>query len=970
MGPRGGSLCTNISLGLVVNLPQNIGPYQVVRLLGQGGMGVVYEVVHSRQPGKRLALKLILADEPPPDVLTRFQREAELLAKVSHPNIVGVLDFASDAGRPYMVFDYVAGEDLRSLCSASPMDPQQVARIGRDLAAALDLLHRRGIIHRDLKPENVILRPDGSPVLLDFGLARELDAERLTVTGTILGTPSFMAPEQANGLTDLDGRTDVYGLGAILFFLLLGRPPFRGTTPMGILRQVLMEEPKWDLEVLVATDVSEAPPPPLPSVLNTESTWAPGAQPPGESTVWTEGPAGEQTEWGGAVGPASSEPTVGIPPPGAPGAQPPGKSTVWTEGPAGEQTEWGGAVGPASSEPTVGIPPPGDSTVDFPPRAGLEAYPGNAADLAAKAEATSRLVPASSSVPRPLEAIVRVAMAKERTDRYLDVAALGVDLERFLSGDRGDAAGRLRSIGWRRRRKAWLALLVVAIAALAVAEVWRRGRVRDATPTSSPTTGTPDPALVEVLKSLPPIGSSDFAERLKEAREANEDAVVLVDLGRAQKELNGLRSKSGAERTAAVGAWRKAHSGLPPRLLGPVQLELGPRWSWVHEVPKGREGKEKLDDFLESSKNSKRRAYLGIYGVQARFLNAAGTQVLVANGRKVSVWDLKGGEPAFKGESSLPKGPTELSWEFTFSSAHSPNSGLTFLGGTVRPGDSGWVGLAVFGRTSLLDVVGLPADRVLNGRSDRMICLAVSPDGRWLGGGTDQGEVLVVPVRRTYEGAFGQDSAYQLGTYADHADIQSVVFLDEERLVSVSGDKSKNKSKNEFSLRLWRVGRGGRELTQEASYKRSANGEPPSLLVRLSATEFLLGRSQKGRVYRFRVEGTSIIELAELQDGDGPALLRSPTCGVFQPATPWGQTAILGGGLFVEEGEFPSNPPPGTLSAWVGPDLQFVSRYRLTAPGDGFSSVDVSADGRRIVAGTQLGSVLVFELLPRPDPPK
>ncbi|MBL4849723.1 MAG: serine/threonine protein kinase, partial [Planctomycetes bacterium] len=243
VGPRGGSLCTNISLGLVVNLPQNIGPYQVVRLLGQGGMGVVYEVVHSRQPGKRLALKLILADEPPPDVLTRFQREAELLAKVSHPNIVGVLDFASDAGRPYMVFDYVAGEDLRSLCSASPMDPQQVARIGRDLAAALDLLHRRGIIHRDLKPENVILRPDGSPVLLDFGLARELDAERLTVTGTILGTPSFMAPEQANGLTDLDGRTDVYGLGAILFFLLLGRPPFRGTTPMGILRQVLMEEP-------------------------------------------------------------------------------------------------------------------------------------------------------------------------------------------------------------------------------------------------------------------------------------------------------------------------------------------------------------------------------------------------------------------------------------------------------------------------------------------------------------------------------------------------------------------------------------------------------------------------------------------------------------------------------------------------------------------------------------------------------
>ena len=249
-----------------MNLPLKVGPYRVVRLLGQGGMGVVYEVVHPSQPAKRLALKLIIADEPPPDELARFQREAELLAKVSHPNIVGVLNFAADAGRPYMVFDYVAGQDLRSLCNASPMDPMQVARIGRDLASALDVLHRRGIIHRDLKPENVILRPDGTPVVLDFGLARELEAERLTVTGTILGTPSFMAPEQAEAIRDLDGRTDVYGLGAILFFLLLGRPPFRGATAMAVLRQVLMDEPKWDLEkAALASELAETPLP-LPPI--------------------------------------------------------------------------------------------------------------------------------------------------------------------------------------------------------------------------------------------------------------------------------------------------------------------------------------------------------------------------------------------------------------------------------------------------------------------------------------------------------------------------------------------------------------------------------------------------------------------------------------------------------------------------------------------------------------------------------
>lgn len=194
---------------------RQIGPYHVVRELGRGGMGVVYEVSHPGVPGRRLALKRILTDVADAKGLVRFGREAQLLARVRHHNVLRVHELGRTAEGPYVVTELVEGENLRELLTRGPFEPRRAAELVRDLADALGAVHAEGILHRDLKPENVLLRPDGTPVVLDFGLARELDGEGLTRTGDVLGTPAYMSPEQANGESPsrLDARTDVYGLG-------------------------------------------------------------------------------------------------------------------------------------------------------------------------------------------------------------------------------------------------------------------------------------------------------------------------------------------------------------------------------------------------------------------------------------------------------------------------------------------------------------------------------------------------------------------------------------------------------------------------------------------------------------------------------------------------------------------------------------------------------------------------------------
>lgn len=207
-------------------------------------MGVVYEVEHPQLPGRRLALKQNLAPGEQ-ETSIRFLREAELLAKVVHPNVVRVVSLDHAPSGPYLVTDLVEGQELADRAGV-PTEPREAARLVRDLAGAVAAVHAQGILHRDLKPQNVIVRPDGTPVLLDFGVAREQSSERLTQTGAMIGTVQYMSPEQASGepTNQLTARTDVYALGAILFFLLSGGPPFHGTG-INVVTKLLTEDPPW-----------------------------------------------------------------------------------------------------------------------------------------------------------------------------------------------------------------------------------------------------------------------------------------------------------------------------------------------------------------------------------------------------------------------------------------------------------------------------------------------------------------------------------------------------------------------------------------------------------------------------------------------------------------------------------------------------------------------------------------------------
>ncbi len=209
-------------------------------------MGVVYEVRHPNAP-QSFALKLMHCGGAASSVdLERFRREADMVLRIRHPNLVAVYERGDSPHGLYLVSDLVEGEDLKTKLRTGVLPPLQSAQIVRDLTSAVQALHDNHVLHRDLKPENVILRPDGTPVLLDFGVARDLKAESLTHTGQLLGTPAFMSPEQVEGdKSQLGPHTDVYGLGAILFTLLCGRYPHAGGSLPATLKMILVDEPAW-----------------------------------------------------------------------------------------------------------------------------------------------------------------------------------------------------------------------------------------------------------------------------------------------------------------------------------------------------------------------------------------------------------------------------------------------------------------------------------------------------------------------------------------------------------------------------------------------------------------------------------------------------------------------------------------------------------------------------------------------------
>lgn len=222
------------------------GRYELFEEVGRGGMGVVYRARH-RELNRQVALKMILASElASPEEIRRFQAEARTVARLHHPNIVAVHDVDEHLGRHFFAMDFVEGESLAAVLSRSRVSAEQAARWLVTIAGAVQHLHEQGIIHRDLKPSNILIDGRGEPVVTDFGLAKIFDGDsQSTRTGAILGTPSYMSPEQASGRISLiSPRSDVYSLGAMLYELLTGMPPFRGETALDTLVQVLESEPK------------------------------------------------------------------------------------------------------------------------------------------------------------------------------------------------------------------------------------------------------------------------------------------------------------------------------------------------------------------------------------------------------------------------------------------------------------------------------------------------------------------------------------------------------------------------------------------------------------------------------------------------------------------------------------------------------------------------------------------------------
>jgi serine/threonine-protein kinase len=224
---------------------RRVGNYELGEVIGSGGMGVVYR---ARQAGlnRPVALKMLRAGPGAgPADLDRFRREAEALAELRHPNVVQVHELGEHDGLPFLAMELVEGGSLAQRLAGKPQPPGEAARLVEVLARAVQAAHGRGILHRDLKPANVLLAADGMPKVTDFGLARRLEGgEKLTATGAIVGTPSYMAPEQASGVTRAVGpAADVWALGAVLYEMLTGRPPFLAEGPVETVLQVLSEEP-------------------------------------------------------------------------------------------------------------------------------------------------------------------------------------------------------------------------------------------------------------------------------------------------------------------------------------------------------------------------------------------------------------------------------------------------------------------------------------------------------------------------------------------------------------------------------------------------------------------------------------------------------------------------------------------------------------------------------------------------------
>ncbi len=223
---------------------RRIGNFELIEEIASGGMGVVFRARHVGL-ARIVALKLMRETSlATPQMVDRFQAEAAAASQLKHPRIVAIHESGVEAGQYYFAMDLIEGPDLAKATAAGPLPIKTAARLAITIAEAVQHAHERGIVHRDLKPSNVILDSSGEPNICDFGLARPLDeSNSLTATGQVLGTPGYMAPEQAGSNAIIGPTTDVYGLGSLFFHLLTGRAPFVGSGWLAVINQVLHSEP-------------------------------------------------------------------------------------------------------------------------------------------------------------------------------------------------------------------------------------------------------------------------------------------------------------------------------------------------------------------------------------------------------------------------------------------------------------------------------------------------------------------------------------------------------------------------------------------------------------------------------------------------------------------------------------------------------------------------------------------------------
>jgi eukaryotic-like serine/threonine-protein kinase len=306
------------------------GAFCLVGVVGEGGMGRVYEAEHVRLP-RSYAVKIIspiFARNQ--EAMARFEREAQAAARIIHPNVLDVVDVVrTKDGRPCIVSELLVGEELGHLLHRRTKLPiHEAIDICRQACRGLAAAHAAGIVHRDLKPENLFVcnNEDGSVTvkLLDFGVAKMTDGASLTRTGTVVGTPAYMAPEQARGMPDVDGRADVYSLGAVLYQLVSGVPPFYGDEPAEVLLKVATEaapplrqiDPTVPpmLEAIIAGAMTREPNQRFGSALELESQLAAFvAEPQRPSQERAPGPS---------LSGALQRPTLVDPPAGMPSARP------------------------------------------------------------------------------------------------------------------------------------------------------------------------------------------------------------------------------------------------------------------------------------------------------------------------------------------------------------------------------------------------------------------------------------------------------------------------------------------------------------------------------------------------------------------------------------------------------------------------------------------------------------------------